>query len=412
MFSRRVYQLSWGNLKTGPRVFLVLQILIAVVIAVLTGYLGKNLHYRIFTTAGDYLLHHKNPYGVDWGYGGMWFYSPVCGWFYGLFSFLPFNIGGFVYILLSYALFLEGFRRIAARCLPSSGSVSWYLSACLILSTGELIGALQSSKLEIAMVGTLMIIADIITERPVLAALLSSLLINFKWFPIAPIGLMAIVEMKHRRFKFAALTPLFLLLFFALPVFVYGWDFARELYTMQNSSLGHFVGDVYADFPSFFGMLHLTFGVKLTMAVVGKILAGVSLLLIVLFMAFSNHFRSEDATLLALSLGTLYVVEFNLLSQFNFYVIATPALLYALKYCFSTDLVERYLFRFAVAAYWIVVSLFHSDLVPHSFRQVCRDIRIKPLGALVMMVIFVFFIAKVGKARLDKLRLGSMKIAL
>ena len=90
---------------------LFLQVLIVLGITIKTMLGGPPGHYAIFTTAGKYLLQGKNPYGVEWGFGGLWFYSPLCGWFFGLLSLMPFKVGLLIFNLGSHLLILEGVRR-------------------------------------------------------------------------------------------------------------------------------------------------------------------------------------------------------------------------------------------------------------------------------------------------------------
>ena len=340
-------------------------------------------HYSIFTTAGNYLLHGKNPYGVEWGFGGLWFYSPVCGWFFGLLSLLPRGLGLFLFNMGSQLLLLEGFRRFF-RLFPDGWRSNAYLSILIILSTGELIGAYQSIKLEMAMIGVLLIVAEQVSVRPILAGSMAALIINFKWFPAAPIGLLILSRLRQKEFKFAVSVPLFLLFWFLLPFLVYGRAFASELYLTQNASLDRFVSEVYLDFPSVFGMLKHTFGILLSKSAVSLGMMGAAGLLGVAII-FARY-DAKRLTIVSIALGTLYVVNFNLLSQLNAYAIATPALAYMLFLCFSSSGWKRQVSILSVAAYWIVVSLFFSDLVPHSFRDQCREMLIKPLGSTIMLL--------------------------
>lgn len=346
-------------------------------------------HYMIFTTAGSELLHGRNPYGVDWNYGGLWFYSPICGWFFGLLSLLPSKVGLVAFNCGSHLILVEGFRRFL-RLFPRIPQENAFLSSLIILSTGELIGAYQSVKLEMAMIGVMLIVADQISRRPVHAAVWGAMLINFKWFPLAPIGLLAVSNLRQGKYKFSLLLPVFLMVWFVLPVLFYGWQFTLELYRVQNSTLDQFVSQVFNDFPSVFGMLKHTFGISLLNSAVSTIMGTAAFLLAGLI--WFAPYEKDSQRLLAMSFGTLYVVNFNLLSQFNAYVIATPALAYILFLAFASQGWRRYLSVFSVSAYWIIVSMFFSDLVPHSFRDLCRELRIKPLGSLVVLVVLMGFV--------------------
>ncbi len=340
-------------------------------------------HYAIFTTAGNYLLHGRNPYGVEWGYGGQWFYSPVCGWLMGLFSLLSYAVGIITFNILSHVCLMWGlWRYVRSLALPR---VSFNRYACLflILSVGELIGAYQSFKIEMLMVGILLLAADVIEELPVLAGALCALIINFKWFPLAPVGLLALVELRRKRFRFIFSTGLFLAFYFALPVFVYGWSFAHELYATQTAALSRFVADAWTAFPSVFGLLFHTFSLRLSPVEIRGVMALAGLGLA--FTVWNSALAPKELRAFAIALGSLYVVNFNLLSQFNAYNIAVPALAYGLALCFTRQGAQRTLAIFSVACFWIFVSMFYSDLVPHAFRDICRHLLLKPIGSLVLM---------------------------
>jgi len=371
------------------KVCLLLQslVILAITVKQMTG--PVPLHYAIFTTAGRYLLEGRNPYGVDWGWGGLWFYSPLCGWFFGLLALLPTSVGLFVFNVGSQLLWLEGFRRFF-KLFPPGWRSNAYLSILIILSTGELVGAYQSIKLEMAMIGLMLIVAEQMAQRPFWAAALAALVINFKWFPLAPIGLVALSDLREKRFKFVLALPVFLAISFLLPVVVYGWTFASELYRIQHTSLDGFVSVAYGDFVSVYGMLKHTFGIVVSKSSVTVIMATVAAVLAAL--VFWAPYDAKTRTVLAMSLGTLYVVNFNLLSQFNAYAIATPAFAYALFLCFTTSGARKMAAVFGAAAYWVIVSMFYSDLVPRAFRDLCRAILIKPMGSLILMAVLAAFV--------------------
>ncbi len=384
--------MRFSETSKGVKWLLGFQILVALYIATRIS-LSYSNHYRIFTTAGSFLLHRINPYGVDWGYGGSWFYSPVCGWLFGLLSLLREGVGCFIFVMGSYFVFLYGCWRMVRKLpFPSSkNQFNRFLIVALILSMGEMIGALQSTKLEIAMIGLLLIAIDLIDSNPILAGVIAALIINFKWFPLAPIGLVGICQLRSKNYKFCVWTALFSVFFFVLPVAVYGWEFSHELYVKQNASLGGFMAGSFMVFPSVFGFLSKGLGITLSPTVIPSILVFLGGALGILVWALSGvrgTNRSDFQTLFPLALGVLYVVNFNPLSQFNAYMIATPALLYALNLWFRG---EKKLFGSAIVLYWVIVSMFYSDLVPHSFRDHCRDILLKPVGSVVLLLAFVGF---------------------
>lgn len=343
-------------------------------------------HYGIFSTAGSYLMQVKNPYGVDWGFGGLWFYSPVCGWFFGLLSFLPKSIGVCLFNLLSHVLFLEGLRRFLKYFEPPK-KPNLFLSLLILLGTGELIGAYQHIRPEMIMVGMVLIAFDISFRNPFWAALVASLAINIKWFPLAPVGLFCLVHLKERRFRFPFYVGLTLLLWFGLPFLVYGSDFASALYRDQDRTLSEYVNSVYLDFYSVFGFFKHSFGIILSKLVVSTLMGLVALLLAATVWL---RCQSRQAGLIgATVLGTFYVVNFNLLSQSSAFCIATPALAYLISIACNSNSKERALNWFMIGLYWFLVSMCFSDLVPHSFRDLCREMRIKPLGSLILLIFFL-----------------------
>lgn len=344
-------------------------------------------HYGIFTTAGKYLFSGQNPYGVDWGFGGFWFYSPVCGWFFGLLNYLPASLGIFVFNFLSHFLLLEGMRRHLLK-LGEKARTNLYLTLLILMSAGEFIGAYQHIRPEMIFLGLLLIIYDLSFSRPVWSALLGALIINMKWFPLAAIGLLAIAHVKERKYLFPVLVPVFLVFWFALPFIVYDFDFAKSLYFVQQQTLQDYVDRVYDDFFSVFGLLKHTFGVATPKSWVTPVLAIAGILVSALFWFFPK--QRNERLVFGVSLGMLYTVSFNLLSQSSAFCLATPALALGLYFCFAGEKKEKWVAIGVTVFYWVVVSAFFSDLVPHAWRDFCRDARIKSLGSLVLMGYLIF----------------------
>ncbi|NBW99407.1 DUF2029 domain-containing protein [bacterium] len=354
-------------------------------------------HYGIFTQAGSYLFAGKNPYGVDWGYGGLWFYSPAFGWFFGLLNFFPKAVGIFIFNFLSHIFLLEGLRRFINQLgVPAKNNL--YLSLLIIASSGEFIGAYQHIRPEMLILGLLLIVFDLSLVRPILSACLAALIVNFKMFPIAAVGLLCLTHLKERKFRFPLLFPFFLILWFAVPLLVYSGEFVKSLYEIQQQTLSAYVDVMYDDFYSVFGLLHHTFGVSVPRAAITPVLIFFAVLLAAILW-FGAKDRAERLAF-GVSLGLLYTVNFNLLSQSSAFCLATPAFALGLYLCFTLEGKSKQTAGVVMCAYWVLVSLVFSDWVPHSLRDLCREARIKPLGSLILMG---YFLILLGTSRRRKI---------
>jgi hypothetical protein len=360
-----------------------LQFLLVLGISIGISFFSSNVHYRTFSTAGNFLLHGENPYLKDWGYGWQYFYSPVCGWFFGLFYQLKNGWGSLLYFLLSYAVFTMGCLKLFQDLKTPNKNTFIILS--LLVINNEIIGAFQCSKLEIAMLGILMLVTSMIEKKPVLAACLSALMINFKFFPVAPVGLLAITQFKSKNYKFLIYLPLFIILFFALPIVPYGLEFTKELYRTQHQVLNEFVEKAYLDFPSIFGLLWHKMGIRFEFKTVQYIL----LIASIPFALLTYFYSKKDAKYFALSLGVLYVVNFNLLSQTSAYLITTPAVIYCLYLLLNSKKPEKYYYVMALVIYWIFVSFLTSDFTPRPIREHFHTFLLKPIGGLVLLLAIV-----------------------
>lgn len=344
-------------------------------------------HYLIFTTAGRYLFHGQNPYGIEWGYGGVWAYSPTCGWLFGLLALLPKVPGIFLFDLVSHLLLLDGMRRFLRRLPSPEWRTNAYLCWLVILSSGELVGAYQSFKAEMLMLGCVLIAADLADRRPAWAALLASYIASFKFVFLAPVGLVALAFLRARRYRFVAWLGAFLVMWYLLPYVVHGPALASQMLADQNRFLAKFVGEVYLTIPNLFGFLARSLGVKVSLAsALGAMgIAAAASALVVL-----TSCRDEAERLaLALSLGCLYTLNFNLLTNLNGYLVALPAVAYTLWLAVRSRGATRLLYVATLFVYWVTVSLVYSDLVPHSFRDLCRYLLVKPVGTLLMSAVLV-----------------------
>lgn len=164
---------------------------------------------------------------------------------------------------------------------------------------------------------------------------------------------------------------------------------------MQQQTLKTYVDEVYDDFYSVFGLLHHTFGFSVPRILVSPFLAFFAVLVSCAVWFWPKN--RVERLVFGISLGMLYTVNFNLLSQSSAFCLATPAFALGLYLCFFQEGRARHLSMIVTCLYWCLVSLLFSDLVPVAIRDLCREGRIKPLGSLFLMVYFLVLLFKRSK---------------
>ena len=359
-------------------------------------------HFEDFTLGGHKLLRGLNPYG-QFFQCGPYFYSIFCGWLFGVIDFLPHPLGLFLYRLASWVLLgevtaqwlLTGFQAA-----PQKKS-NCAAAAIAILGTSELLGGVSCAKLEVLMMAGLMWAGLAWQRHPILSGAVAASMVNFKFFPLAPVGLLAVALLnqkkrghgQHVKFVLSCLIT-----FSALalaPLLVYGPKLALTMMHTQKASLSAYTLEHYAQFLSIFGFLTSILG-KPPSVNASLAIAGMTALFLIGLMLWCRISSSEKA-LWAIALGSLYATNFNLLSQKNSFITGYPGLLFGVMLCcgggttLSLTRVQQGLLRFSVGFYWIIVSYIHSDLFPKLGREWASHYHIKPLGSFVLM----FFLALV-----------------
>lgn len=350
-------------------------------------------HYRVFTGAASFLWTGINPYGNDYGTGvGYYFYSPSCGLFlFGLFSWLPEKFGIFLYIALSWSVFVWGSISFAhAYRLKDSKIFQWYwLAIAFQMYTGIL-----TSKVEILMTGMLLLCASWLIEgkRKYTCALLLSMILNWKFQPLPSIGLILLCWwILKRDWKWPASFLCFLGLWYILPFLFVPFSTLIEAHSQWRSTLVQFVQEAYLNFENIYTFGKNSLGTILTfpqaqaLSLAAGFAFGVATLIWII-----KHRNFPGGVLFSLALGATYTCVFSPLGQNNALINYAPLLLAGFITAERTGPFLRNIWLIVLVATVSVLSLAYSDVVPHLIQEQIRHATIKPLACLVLGLFFIY----------------------
>ncbi len=359
-------------------------------------------HYRVFTRAALKLWAQQNAYGSDLGTGvGYWFYSPTCGMlFFGPFALLPEPVGLALYMMLSWAMLTWGIKRFLKSLAPfkiSARTENWFWFAL----TSQMVGAILASKVEIFMVGGLLLsCAWLLEGRRLQAGIFLSLLLNWKFQPLPSLLLLTLVVVFLRKdWKFPLTLILGWIGWSLLPLLYLGKTLFLEIHSTWSSTFSSFVHEGWKDFENLFAFMQNSLDLSLTYqdTQILSVLFGVGCAAVLSF--WLHHHKSQadyalkGGTLLALALGSTFICIFSPLGQNNALILFTPLLIAGFFSFDSAKGTLREVWRLALLCLWAVMTLPYSDLVPMQERVMLRHFVVKPPGillfsALLMSLIF------------------------
>ena len=352
-------------------------------------------HYFLFTEAGKYFWRHQSPYGVPISPIGLYFYSPACAMFFFYpFSLLPTMPGEFIYVLLSWAVFVYGsFAFIKELKLRNS---QWYW----LFITAQILGAIWATKIEIVMTGLLLLCVSWILRKkwPFFSALLLGMIACWKFQPLPALGLVCLALFTLRRdylwpLGFAAS----LIFWFATPLVQYSFSELRALHQVQSSSLQPFLRGAVFDFDNIYSFFNASFGLRVAPEKTGLISAAVVILLTGFFSlalrrfysTMKNPARETRAITLALGLGSSFTLLFNPISQNNAYIQIAPLILAGIYEI--ENLADKQVKKIGIAVMafaWLILTFSYNDLT----QSWLRPLTLKP-GAVALLPILLLVFA-------------------
>jgi hypothetical protein len=344
-------------------------------------------HFRVFTGAARALLNGQNPYGTDFGTGvGYFFYSPTCALtVFGPLALLPEKAGLVVYMTISWLVFVLGVRSFWRAFVGEDRTgLTWFWVAI----SPQIFGGILASKLEILMVGMLLLAVAWLRDgrRVAGACALMALTLNWKFQPLPWAGLVCLswvilLWQKGRGLAMPALLGSTMAMLYALPFVFFPFALLSQAHTVWQQTFSHFVSEAFLDFENIFAFANHALNVpvdfqtsQLVSAIVGAILAGG-----IAFWAWRSKSFS-DALLVSTALGVAYMTSFSPLGQNNALILYAPLLLTGFVARSRSSQPRRWGWGLALVFAWMTLP--YSDAMPVAMRDVLRHAAIKPLACI------------------------------
>lgn len=365
-------------------VLLVIGLALLGVILVSSFFKANHNHFEMHTNAARAFLGGISPYAkslndsASGGYASWWLYSPTAGLAYYPFSLPPPSIGLFLYLTASLALFIWGiFSLLRQLGIPYDrpGMIWFYLPAF-----SELVGALQSEKLEVSMVGMIALAGtQILRGNFYLGGLCLALPTVWKVQPLAIVGLVFLALFRRGgefrpALRFGVGAALGILIFLALPVLFLPWSFLQTCGSDWLRALREAVDKTWHGNITLFNFLRGYIGyprnpneVRVVAAIVAALFAAATF--------FGWRGNIPRRILLALALGSIFGVICSPLSQGTTFVFGTPALLLMIVLY-----LQEGRGRWLLLTHWILTSIIWSELCPEAIKQVGASWNVRPLG--------------------------------
>ena len=342
-------------------------------------------HYRVFTSAARFFWNHEPTYMTDFGWntGLYWFYSPTCALtFYLPFSFMPETFG----VLLSTAIMWLVFVLAARYFFETFGTTATPVNLFWFLSGSEMIGAITSQKTEILIVALcLFSVAFLARGRAGFAGIALALVTNWKFQPLALVGLLTVTEIIFlKRIRFASSFVIASAVFAGLPYLLFDSTFVSSTYGEWLKAVQYQLHTQWQNFDHVTNVAGKLFQLPVTYETtqwLGGLAGSASIALLIAQFRTSRDFK--EALVFAGALAAVFMTSFSPLSQSNGYILLAPALAAA------TLLYSRRpkLLSYGMAFGWIFTSLLTSDLVPKVAREFARANALKAIGPLILITI-------------------------
>lgn len=364
-------------------------LLVVIVLVTIVASVKSNIHWTIFSQASSELMDGMNPYqkpfdSNDTQAKTWWVYSPSAGLsFFSIFNLFPTPLDRFLYLSLSVIIFFYG-SYLLFKSLKIPQSQLFLLG---ILSLGELIGSIQSYKIELLSAGLLMAFHAKFRNR--VQASLVYFIFGFilPWkFSFLPYLALILFSLNHlKELKELKWTFFGVLISLLIPYGLFSYQHSNELYSTWIRSLeqSHLIQG-YLSFQSIYPWIQRFFAVfnqshiPYVMLFVGALI-WISLIYKKM-MGISSQIIKDDAIVDA----TCFILLFSQLSQSSGFILWMPILIFFFNRSSQLTLKHQKIAQCALTFSWFLMSLVYSDLVPNQLRQLAREQNFKPLGILIL----------------------------
>jgi hypothetical protein len=296
---------------------------------------------------------------------------------------LPGHLGVAVYLLLSWGVFVFGcleFSSIVLRKPKREVLKLPIVQFFWIAIAPQMWTAITAEKIEILSVGLLFFSAAWIIEKKHLGivALILSMLVNWKYHTVSTVGLLALAWIFTSG-EVALFAWIFcgLVFWYMAPLSFMSWKFFVETQTTWNLDLAEFTHQTWDSFDNVYAFLRNSLGVKLSYFH-GQVLT----LIFGLGAVFTQwkHRPGRESVAYALAIGGWLTALFSPLSQNNSYILLAPLVWLGILSIAPADKKWKPLLQYSTAAYFLVMALAYSDIVPKPARDWMRFHSIKPLA--------------------------------
>ena len=361
-----------------------------------TSFGSSRIHYPIFEQATRNIFQSKMAYGFPYeagtGYATLWLYSPSCAlFFFSLFAFLPTILGKIFYLLLSTGVFISGVLA-AARAVGFENTLRrshffW------ILVSFEMVGALSAYKIEVITTGILLwAFWALQTQRAVLGCLLLAIVTNWKFQGLPVAGLLLLTDARlNRSWRNIILFVVALSLYSAAPFLFLSQQYLLESQRVWIASLTESLQVTWSTYQHIYAVaLNIwpqSFSLKWAQAI--SALAGLGFALDLFIRSGAPKTSRINLRLLAVGLGSAWIILFSPMSQSLAYILWTPLVLCA-WILFKTYRQDQ---RLWIPVLWIsafLASMSYSDLTPQPIRGWFRQFGFKPVGILLLVVVLLW----------------------
>jgi hypothetical protein len=347
-------------------------------------------HYQIFIGATRALINGESPYFNTFNSpSGTWLYSPSCGlYFFRIFEWMPDRLGQWAFVALSWVVLFWGFWAFfeksktfeALRANPLAYNLFWLLSA------NEVIGAIANTRLEIVMVGVLLLSAShmqSLTATNWLSGIAIAKITLWKFVSLPSAALLMLVKPR-------ALVPsliLGFLIFVLLPVAQLGLSQGLNLHQVWLSAIkANAIGEGSASQPVWLSFVHLyrtayrvfDYQPQYFMAQLAGAAVAIGLAVFTVLKARKVEW--------ALALGAFFSTALMPASQSAGYIQWLPLLGLGFLLASTSSGRQRRVMQFALAISFFFVSFLSSDFVPKAARAFSADYALKAVGSLVLVV--------------------------
>jgi len=332
--------------------------------------------YPTYAKAGEEFAAERRLYDVPHPHTDNFRYSPLVAAAFAPFSWLPLGVGGWLWRIVSDAVFLTGVAAWMRRVCPHVPKGLYWLLAIPLA-----IGSLNNGQANTIVAGFLLWGTCLASNgRWAVSAVLVAAATLFKIYPVAFAALLGLLAPIRFGVPFALAIGAGL----ALPFAFASPDYVADQYRFWLANLG---ADDRSHFAPHAGlqdvqMLLRVFGTPLPLSEYRylQVAAGGAVAVIVLWLRWSGRTKSETV-LAAFSLYACWVLTFGPAVETSTYVLMAPL--------FARELLDRrgqprWALRAAVVGAAILVSIRIALALPRVVHQPYIALGVYPIGTLLL----------------------------